>query len=358
LPAQATRSAERTFLPLLPTGMVRPVTELAAADFAISSIDLYLTSVCNRQCSYCFLSDSFFASRQHMQVSTVQEVIAWAAGSLVEEITLLGGEPALHPDFAEIVAIIGDAGLRVRIVTNGSYRFRKAISDHATQSAIARVAVSLDAPIPAIFDALRGRGAFRDADLTIQQLKRQGKPFDINCTVVNSSLPYVGQMLRFADDIGARRINIHWFSQVGRARTRAKDEAVSPGDWHAVLELVRGYIPMRSDFIVDCELGFAFGYRGENLKMCAVRDRTNLQFLPDGKVFSCGMVVDRPDLAGYLWREGRMHLRQAESEVTRSFAPCTGCPMRATATQTAHPDGHMAPIPLCIYNRLDRSPGC
>jgi len=88
LPAQATRSTERTFLPLLPTAIGRPVTELAAGDFAVSSIDLYLTSVCNRQCTYCFLSDSFFASRQHMKVSTVQEIIAWATGSLIEEITL------------------------------------------------------------------------------------------------------------------------------------------------------------------------------------------------------------------------------------------------------------------------------
>lgn len=354
MPAQATRSTERTFLPLRPTGMAGPDTELAVADFAVSSIDLYLTSACNRQCTYCFLSDSFFASRLHMRVSTVREIIAWTVGSLVEEITLLGGEPALHPDFAEIVALISEAGLRVRIVTNGSYRFRKAISEEATASAIARVAVSLDAPIPAVFDALRGRGAFRDADLTIRQLRQQGKPFDINCTVVSSCLPYVGQMLRFAEDIGARRVNIHWFSQVGRARTRARDEAVSPDDWRQVLELVREYVPMRNDFIVDCELGFAFGNRGENLKMCAVRDRTNLQFLPDGSVFSCGMLVDRPNLAGYVWQEGRLRLRQAESEVTRSCAPCTGCPMRATATPTAHQNDAMAPVPLCIYNRLDR----
>jgi MoaA/NifB/PqqE/SkfB family radical SAM enzyme len=354
LPAQATRSTERTLLPLFPAGMAGPVTELAAADFAVSSIDLYLTSACNRQCTYCFLSDSFFASRLHMKVSTVKEIIAWAVGSMIEEITLLGGEPALHPDFAEIVAVISNAGLRVRIVTNGSHRFRKAISEEAAASAIARVAVSLDAPIPAVFDALRGHGAFRDADLTIRQLKRQGKAFDINCTVVKSCLPYIGQMLRFAEDIGARRINIHWFSQVGRARTRARDEAVSPDEWRQVLELVREYVPMRNNFIVDCELGFAFGNRGENLKMCAVRDRTNLQFLPDGNVFSCGMLVDRPDLAGYFWREGGLHLRQAESEVTRSLAPHSGCPMRATATPATHQNGDMAPVPLCIYNRLDR----
>lgn len=353
MPTQATRPTGRTFLPL-PTRMARPVTELNAADFAVGSIDLYLTSVCNRQCTYCFLSDSFFASRLHMRVSTVREIIAWTVGSLVEEITLLGGEPALHPDFAAIVALISEAGLRVRIVTNGSYRFRKAMSEEATAAAIARVAVSLDAPIPAVFDALRGPGAFRDADLTIRQLRQQGKPFDINCTVVSSCLPYVGQMLRFAEDIGARRVNIHWFSQVGRARTRARSEAVSPDDWRQVLELVREYVPMRNDFIVDCELGFAFGNRGENLKMCAVRDRTNLQFLPDGSVFSCGMLVDRPDLAGYVWQEARLRLRQAESEVTRSCAPFTGCPMRATATPITHQNGDMAPVPLCIYNRLDR----
>jgi len=356
LPRQAARSDERSRLPLLPSGRPKSGAPLTAADFAVSSIDLYLTSACNRRCTYCFLSESFFASRQYMSISTVKEILAWAARGSIEEITLLGGEPALHPDFALLVALISTSGFRVRTVTNGSPSFRSAMSDRKTTDAIERVAVSLDAPVQEAFDALRGRGSFRDALRTIELLAHQGKNFDINYTVVKSTLPYVGQMLRFAEEVGANRINMHWYSPVGRGRVHAMHEAVSPDDWSRVLDLVSRYTPVRADFVVDCELGWALGYRGEDLGMCAVRDRTNLQFLPDGSVFSCGMLVDQPDLAGYVWREGGLHLRQAESEVTRAAAPCSGCPMRETAVPMVVEAGQKVPVPLCIYGRLDRSP--
>lgn len=337
----------RTHLPLLHDNGAQPGNELAATDFTARSIDVYLTSTCNRKCTYCFLSDSFFASKLNISLQTVRDILTWTSGSSIEEVTLLGGEPALHPDFGTIVTLIHQAGLQARVVTNGSARFRKSLLDTNVAAGLARVAVSLDAPVPEVFDRLRGRGAFRDAMLTVDLLKSQQKPFDINFTVVKSALPYVRQMLEFTEELGARRLNIHWFSEVGRAV--GAHETVQPGQWKKVLEEVVRFASERTDFIVDCELGFGHGFAGEDRHMCAVRERSNLQFMPDGTVFSCGMLVDRPDLAGYVWRDGGLYLRQAESEVTRTALPCDGCPMRVLARTM-----NGSPVPLCIYNRLDR----
>ena len=360
MPYKTVPQPARTHLPLLPLSgaapraagpdiAAAPTSALTAAEFAVTSIDLYLTSTCNRQCAYCFLDESFFASRQSMSVRTVGEILTWTSGSTIEEITLLGGEPALHPEFASIVALIRAAGLRARIVTNGSNRFRQAMRKPDVAAGIAWVAVSLDAPTAAIFDKLRGPRAFRDAMLTIEQMKEQEKLFDINVTVVKSCLPYVGQMLSLAEDSGARRINIHWFSEVGRGR--AADEAVTAAQWRAVLDEVSAFKPRGTEFVVDCELGFGYGLPGEDRDMCAVRERSNLQFLPDGSVFSCGMLVDRPDLAGYQWQDGGLYVRPGESEVTRTSIHCAGCPMRGADA----PDRESSPIALCIYNRLERS---
>lgn len=322
-------------------------TGLAASDFSVSSIDLYLTSTCNRQCSYCFLDESFFVNKQNISVDKVREILAWADGSSISEITLLGGEPALHPEFGAIVELIRAASLEVRTVTNGSPRFRKALRDPRVAAGLGRVAVSLDAPTAEIFDALRGPRAFTDVMQTIDLLKTLRKPIDINFTVVRSSLPYVSDMLNLAETLGARRINMHWFSEVGRGR--AAGEGVSPSEWKRVLDEVVAFRPRRRDFLVDCELGFGFGLPGENQHMCAVRERTNLQFLPDGTVFSCGMLVDQPEQAGYVWRNAGLHPRVADSELTRTATSCAGCPVR-TGIVT---DDKSAPIPLCIYNRLD-----
>lgn len=320
---------------------------LNAADFKVTSIDLYITSACNRRCSYCFLDDAYFASGKHMTVADVRSIVNWARGGSIEEITILGGEPALNADFSSIVRMIHASGLRVRTVTNGSQRFRTSVVDHDLALAFARVAVSLDAPSQAGFDALRGRGAFRDAMATIQQLAGMGIPFDINYTVVKSTIMWVPQMLSFAESLGAERLNMHWFSPVGRARKYAVGESVPAAEWLRMLSYVRSYQPARNDYVVDCELGFASGMPGEDLSMCAVRSRSNLQFMPDGSVFSCGMLVDSPDQAGYEWHDGHLSLRLSSNEVSCTMGQHRGCPLRAGGAENDY-------VPLCIYNRLAR----
>jgi MoaA/NifB/PqqE/SkfB family radical SAM enzyme len=324
---------------------------LPAADFKVRSIDLYITTTCNRRCGHCFLSDAYFASDMRMSLATVGQIASWAAGGNVDEITLLGGEPATHPDFRDIALLVQAEGFAVRTVTNGSRQFREALLNPSVAAAMERVAVSLDSPSPALCDRLRGRGAFRDAMATIGQLTDQGIAIDINFTVVRSSLDRITEMVSFAEELGARRINIHWFSLVGRAREHAAHEEISAEQWRAVVTEVNAYRPRSSEFRVDCELGFAFGMPGEDQGMCAVRDRSNLQFLPDGTVYSCGMLVEDPSQAGYLWRDGTLLLRNGDTEVGRTSAPCAGCPVRTARSEAPG----TAPVPLCIYNRLARA---
>jgi MoaA/NifB/PqqE/SkfB family radical SAM enzyme len=324
---------------------------LTAADFKVTGIDLYLTAACNRRCVHCFLSDEYLSSQQRMSLATVREITTWAAASTIEEITLLGGEPALNPDFPAIAVLARRQGFRIRTVTNGSRQFREAMLIPAVAAAMERVAVSLDAPTAEQADQIRGHGAFRDALATIRQLGEQDVAFDINFTPLRSTLGSVRQMIELAESLGAQRINIHWYSVVGRARAHAAEEAISARQWRAVLDEVNDYRPRRQGFQVDCQLGFAFGMPGEDQGMCAVRDRSNLQFMPNGTVFSCGMLVERADLAGYSWREAGLFASAGDTEIARTADPCRGCPIRAAQATAA---GAEEPVPLCIYNRLAR----
>ena len=328
-----------------PVAPVAPGAGIAASDFKLDSIDLYLTSSCNRRCTYCFLPDSYFDSRAQMSLDMVRSIVEWSYGT-ANEVTLLGGEPALHPSFAQIVRLAAQAAPRVRTVTNGSRRFRTALADQSVRSGLNRVAVSLDAPSAAMVDRLRGTGAFADARSTLEELKQAGIPFDINCTVVASVVDAVPDMLSFAEAVGADRLNMHWFSAVGRGRVHAVDQAVSAEDWRRrVLDVVAAYRPERPDFVVDCELAFSYGLPGEDAQQCAVRDRTNLQFLPSGAVFSCGILVDDESKSGYQWHDNALRIRPGTSELTLTKQACAGCPVR---------DADGGSLPICIYNRLAR----
>ncbi len=320
---------------------------VAAADFNLTSIDLYICSSCNRRCSYCFLSDQYLASGARMDLDMIQSILDWAAQGSVREITLLGGEPGLHRDFESIVSLVATAGFEVRTVTNGSPQFRKALDNPAVAAAMTRVAVSLDAPSEAAVDNLRGPRAFSSAMATIEKLKSLAIPYQINCTVLRSTLPYFADMMSFAEGLGATRLNVHWFSLVGRAQSHAPGEELTPAQWRTVLEQARAYRPSSADYVVDCELAFAYGLPGEDVNACAVRDRANLQFFPDGAVFSCGMLINEAGRSGYHWRGERLVENAGATEVSDAQIACGKCPQRDAVVEGDH-----TYTPLCIYNRL------
>ena len=83
MPLQAAPAHPRTYLPVLPTAIRGPAGQLASTDFRLNSIDLYLTSTCNRKCAYCFLGEPFFSSKLNIDLDRVREILSWAAGSSI-----------------------------------------------------------------------------------------------------------------------------------------------------------------------------------------------------------------------------------------------------------------------------------
>jgi molybdenum cofactor biosynthesis enzyme MoaA len=122
----------------------------------LASVDVYITSQCNRRCTYCFLPNEFFTSGARMTMERFAGVVSWSRRNDVGEITLLGGEPSLHPSFADMVALANAQGMKVRVVTNGAPRFRRLLSSGAIgPHNLSRVAVSLDTLDEAIQDDVR-----------------------------------------------------------------------------------------------------------------------------------------------------------------------------------------------------------
>jgi organic radical activating enzyme len=116
---------ERQLVGALEASASGPRTDpMTASSFDLSSVDLYINSQCNRRCAFCFLPDEYLASRVELSVGVASSIIEWCVGT-VEEITLLGGEPSLHPRMPEIAEMVASAHLKLRIVTNASPPFRQ-----------------------------------------------------------------------------------------------------------------------------------------------------------------------------------------------------------------------------------------
>ena len=319
--------------------MVRP-----PLGHGLTSVDVYVTSQCNRRCTYCFLPSEFFASGARMSLDAFSGVVTWCLRHGVGEITLLGGEPSLHPSFAEMVATASGQGLEVRVVTNGARRFRRLMQDGLIgPDNLNRVAVSLDTLDETVQDRLRGYGARRDAMDTIELLGQQGVLFDINVTGVRSVLGGLEELIRYADKAGCRRVNVHWPSSIGLGSKLAADQIPDSMEWLDLVTAISKRAETRPDLFVEIERGFLA--EGEPLVGCALPDFSNLQILPDGRAYRCGLLVDQVGMASLAMQDDQLLLTRpglGEDRLEASMSPaCTSCP----AVQA---DGRRA----CIYDKV------
>jgi len=310
----------------------------------LTSVDVYITSQCNRRCTYCFLPSDFFASGLRMSVEAFSNVVTWCFRSHVDEITFLGGEPSLHPAFAQMVSMACDWGLNVRVVTNGARRFRRLLeTGEISRVNLGRVAVSLDTLDKGVQDGFRGRGAWRDAMATIQSLREHRVLFDINVTGVRAVLGGIGDLIRFADEAGCRRVNVHWPSSIGLGAELTAGQIPDPAEWQGLVHMIARRAETRPDFFVEIERGFLA--EGDPLTGCALEDFSNLQILPDGRAYRCGMMVDQEGMASLAMTGDQLRLSRPGTgeELLRSSMPsgCDTCP----AVQA---DGRRA----CIYDKV------
>lgn len=310
----------------------------------LTSVDVYITSQCNRRCTYCFLPSDFFASGLRMSMAAFSDVSTWCVRNGVGEVTFLGGEPSLHPSLPEMVSIANDRGLKVRVVTNGARRFRRLLEDGQIKpQSLSRVAVSLDTLDETVQDGFRGRGAWRDAMDTIQLLREIGVLFDINVTGVRPALDGIDALIDFAEGEGCRRVNVHWPSSIGLGAQLTADEIPDRVEWEKLVRTIADRVETRPNFFVEIERGLLAD--DDPLTGCALQDFSNLQILPEGRAYRCGMLVDQEGMASLAMTGDQLMLTSPETgeELLRSSMPpgCDTCP----AVQA---DGRRA----CIYDKV------
>ncbi len=160
-------------------------------------INIHITDRCNLKCTYCY---SNFYKRRNPDISKEQILkIVDAFKELgVLEVSLIGGEPFLHPDISEIIDYIKDNGLMCSMVTNGYFLHRHL----AAVKRLNMVCVSLDGPRE-INDITRGNGSFEHAVKALELLKDNNVNRSIRSTLQKNNLAYIEDMMAIAVKFGA-----------------------------------------------------------------------------------------------------------------------------------------------------------
>ncbi len=211
LPIAPAAAPGRRHLPLAP---VSRATDLAARPtYAVWEVTL----ACDLACGHCG-SRAGRARPDELTTAECLRVIDELADLGVREITLIGGEAYLRPDFLQLVAHISARGMRPSMATGGR-GITPTLARGMRDAGMTLVSVSIDGHREA-HDALRAQvGAYDSAIAAIGMLRDVGITPSTNTQINRISAPTLDALL---DDLIAAQIR-YWRIQFTVPMGRAAD---------------------------------------------------------------------------------------------------------------------------------------
>lgn len=194
-----------------------------------------ITLACNLACGHC---GSRAGRKRTRELSTrdALDVVRQRAEIGVDEVTLIGGEAFLRPDWPDLARAISEAGMLCSMVTGG-YGISGRTAERMAETGVRRVSVSVDG-LEGTHDELRGRpGSWRACFSSMRELRRAGVEVGCN-TQINrltaAELPDLYRLLREAGTAGWQR---QMTVPMGRAADRP-EILLQPAELPATFDLL------------------------------------------------------------------------------------------------------------------------
>ena len=178
--------------------------------YGAQRVSLELTNICNLHCGYCLRDEDalYHSPAKFFPIPLLQKIARAGRDTAgIEHISFTGGEPTLHPQFAEAVATVAREGLTTSFVTNGWHFERAWPAIAAHPHAVTLVAFSLDGATREAHDKWRGEGSFVRLVRAISRCRHYALPFEIKTVVRKDTLPQLEEIAMFSARMGAAALN-------------------------------------------------------------------------------------------------------------------------------------------------------
>jgi radical SAM protein with 4Fe4S-binding SPASM domain len=159
-----------------------------------------ITLKCNLACSHCG-SRAGEARPDELNTQEGLDLIRQMADAGITEVTLIGGEAFLRPDWLTLVRAISDAGMGATMVTGG-FGVNRFTAKKMKEAGLQQVSVSIDG-LEQTHDLLRGKkGSWRSCFETLGHLNAVGMPIAFNTQINRLSAPDLPRLYELARDAG------------------------------------------------------------------------------------------------------------------------------------------------------------
>lgn len=121
------------------------------------NVYLYITEACQLRCEHCYMGERLERALKMTPQQIVDTLTVWRKlGG--DKLTILGGEPTLHPFYVESITVASKIGYGHVITTTNAQQAARKKFTKLEPSDFAYVQVSLDGGSASTHDAVRARG--------------------------------------------------------------------------------------------------------------------------------------------------------------------------------------------------------
>lgn len=289
-----------------------------------------ITLACDLACRHCG-SRAGRARPDELSTAECLDVVQQLGALDVKEVTLIGGEAYLRPDFVEIVQALHELGIATSMTTGGR-GLTPELALRAKEAGLGGVSVSLDG-LEATHDRLRGvEGSFAAALRAMDACRDAGLRVYNNTQINRLSMPELPRLLETMGEHGSSA----WQLQITVPMGRAVDEPavlLQPYDLLELFPLLARLKPIADG------LGIIM-FRGNNLGYFGPYESLFKGWTPNGHHSSCGAGISTlgieadgtikgcPSLGTNVWGAGNIRDAPLEQIWER------GTPMRYTRERT------------------------
>jgi radical SAM protein with 4Fe4S-binding SPASM domain len=330
---------------------------------------VYVTNRCQLRCKHCYMGQRL-ETAEKMPLRQVMDILRTWRRMGSSKLTVLGGEPTLHPDYVNIIRAANEMGFEHVITTSNGLEPAIRKFRQMQPSDFAYVQVSLDGGSAASHDQVRGAGTFDEALRNVAELAGRGFDTRIICTVNRVNAGGCLGLLDIADELGVSLVKFHVFSTIGAGQD-ATGMAMPPLEWIEFYERLEQVAPQYQTRVwyqpTYARRGRIAGYAAQGYQGCIGRTLDRISVFPDGRAYVCSYLFDT-DLHYANMVDGRIEINKGPNEFdlftkVLSRPSCGGCQVSGgcgggcpaeelvmgAASCTAQPDV----VPVCRLWKAD-----
>jgi pyrroloquinoline quinone biosynthesis protein E len=294
-----------------------------------------LTYRCPLHCAYCSNPTEIAESsryRDELPTEDWTRVLGEAADLGVLQLALTGGEPMARRDIVDITQASFDNGMYATLVTS-ALPFPRKRAEALKGAGLDHVQISFQDSDIAAADRMAGTRAFTRKLDAARLAVELGFPLTINCVLHRGNLDRVESIIRLAEELGARRLELantqyHGWAAVNRDLLMPTREQLAHGEEVVQRERARLGAAMEILWVLP-------DFYEELPKPCMggwANDAILVQ--PNGDVLPCQAAASIPGLRIENVRERSLAEIWFESEMFNAFRgtdwmqePCRSCPL-------------------------------